>query len=266
MPKFRPVMQAAGTQLLLDGSPLFLGTEEQLLDAIGELAVAASPVLVVTPNTAHVRLLETHEGFRSAYAAASLRLVDSAPLAWLSRAVRAPAKRLTGADLLPLTAAVAAGRGWRIAIIGGGSSVAERAAERLRARHPGADIVGLDFPMTRTVPDPQDMVAIKALESVNPHIVFVCLGAPKQELWVHHWLSRLPGAVYIGAGAAVDFIAGNVRRAPSWMQKIGMEWVWRLSQEPTRLAGRYFEAGTAYARLVARSTWQSIMSHARNAS
>ena len=94
---------------------------------------------------------------------------------------------------------------------------------------------------------------IAQLRDVAPDIVFVCLGAPKQELWYLQWRDQLPPAVYIGAGAAVDFAADRVRRAPKLVQRIGAEWVWRLAQEPRRLAGRYLGKGPAFLFVIGRS-------------
>lgn len=103
------------------------------------------------------------------------------------------------------------------------------------------------------VDDPASLEVVEALASLEPDLVFVCLGSPKQDVWVSRWRAKLPPAVYIGAGAAVDFVAGTKRRAPRALQRLGLEWAFRLAQEPRRLARRYLVRGPAFAMVAVRS-------------
>ena len=103
------------------------------------------------------------------------------------------------------------------------------------------------------VDDPLSQEVIDRLAQLDPSLVYLCLGSPKQEAWFEHWRRELPAAVYVGAGAAVDFAAGARRRAPRALQMIGGEWTWRLVQEPRRMAGRYLGRGPRFLGVIARS-------------
>ncbi|UZN04303.1 WecB/TagA/CpsF family glycosyltransferase [Cellulomonas sp. S1-8] len=241
----------------LAGRPLVSGSMADLLDHL-ELRLPASATLTaVTPNTDFTVLMRSDARMARAVQDADLLLADGAPLVWLARLLGArDLHRLTGADLLPETCARAARTGWRIVLTGGRDGVAQLAAEHLREQS-GADVVALPFPLLDGHDDPAGRSVVDALREARPDIVFVCLGAPKQEAWVEHWRDDLPPALYVGAGAAVDFAAGLRSRAPRAVQAIGAEWLYRLAQEPSRLAGRYLLRGPLFLGVVARSLAQA---------
>ena len=194
---------------------------------------------VFTPNVDHVVTAEDDEAFREAYAAATLSLADGQPLIWASRLLGAPLPaKISGSDLVLPLMELAARRRWRVYLLGGGSGVAAAAATRLE-REVGVQIVGVDSPAIQVDRDPQDDGVTERLRDARPHLVLVALGSPKQELWIHRVRERIRPAVAIAVGAALDFLAGRIRRAPSWMSRCGLEWLFRLSQEPRRLARRY---------------------------
>lgn len=237
----------------LAGRPLVLGTMEDLLDRLDELLPADDVLTAVTPNTDFTVLMRTDDRMARAVRDADLLLADGAPLVWLARMLGArDLHRLTGADLMPAACRRAAARGWRVVLTGGADGVAELAAERLRAST-GADVVAVPFPLLHGTDDPAGRQVVDTLRDLRPDLVFVCLGAPKQETWVAQWADELPPAVYVGAGAAVDFAAGLRSRAPRPMQSIGAEWVFRLAQEPRRLARRYLLRGPVFLAVGARS-------------
>jgi len=161
-------------------------------------------------------------------------------------------ERHTGADLLPLVAAQARRLGWRIAVTGGEEHIARIAAETLRRRF-DADVVAVPFPRITSVEDDGSRKVVDELVQLKPDLVFVCLGSPKQDVWVSHWRSELPPALYVGAGAAVDFVAGTKKRAPATIQRLGAEWIYRLVQEPRRLARRYLIRGPRFVYIALRS-------------
>lgn len=238
----------------LDGLPLETGTAAELEDRIDALARTGRPELVITANVDQVLNLRTSERLRRAYQAAALRLIDGMPLVLLARALGARrVHRHTGADLLPLLAAHSAQRGWRIVITGGSDEIASAAAQRLSRRHPEAQIHHVPFPRLQRPEDPASRSVVEQLERLRPDLVFLCLGSPKQEVWFLRWRDHLPAAVYVGAGAAVDFAAGAKTRAPRFIQSAGFEWAWRLSQEPGRLGGRYLLKGPRFLGVIARS-------------
>lgn len=237
----------------LAGRPLVTGTMADLLDHLEQRLPASTTLTAVTPNTDFTVLMQTDARMARAVHDADLLLADGAPLVWLARVLGArDLHRLTGADLLPETCARAARTGWRVVLTGGREGVAQLAADHLREQT-GADVVALPFPLLDGPEDPAGRAVVEALRDARPDIVFVCLGAPKQEAWVEHWRAELPPALYVGAGAAVDFAAGLLSRAPRPVQALGAEWLYRLAQEPGRLARRYLLRGPLFLGVVARS-------------
>ncbi|MFU8945154.1 WecB/TagA/CpsF family glycosyltransferase [Mycetocola zhadangensis] len=211
-------------------------------------------MLIVTPNVDQTIDLDRDPGFREAYQRAALRLIDGAPLLVLARLLGATGvHRHTGADLLPFLVGESEREGWTVAIAGGAPGASDLAAARLRKAHPGAKVVSVPFPHLPDVGDPQSQAVVDNLYRHAPDIVFLCLGAPKQEMWFTHWRSVLPDAVYVGAGAAVDFAAGTASRAPRFLRRLGGEWLWRLVQEPRRLGRRYLLKGPAFLAIAYRS-------------
>lgn len=237
----------------LGGHRLFQGDRDDLMAAFAELVESGRTHTVVTPNVDHCVRLEDDPEFRRAYEESSLRTVDGAPVVALGRMLGAPAlHRLTGADLFPDVAAAAPARGWTIAVTGGRPGVSEVAARALRKAY-GAKVVSVDFGEISESDDEQTKRVIAELADVRAHVVFVCLGSPKQEVWLSRWRAELPPAVYVGAGAAVDFVAGTRSRAPQLVQRLGLEWVFRLLQEPRRLARRYLVRGPRFLVIAVRS-------------
>jgi len=213
-------------------------TFAEALDAIEALVVAGRGGSVFTPNIDHVVNADDNPSFRAAYEAASLSLADGQPLVWTSRLLGAPLpEKISGSDLvLPLMERAAARR-WRVYLLGGGPGVAEKAAQVLTQRL-GVTIVGCEAPRISLEADPAvDGPVVERIRKANPHLLLVALGAPKQELWLHRAGGIRP-TVGVGVGASLDFVAG-ARRAPRWMSRAGLEWLFRLIQEPRRLARRY---------------------------
>jgi N-acetylglucosaminyldiphosphoundecaprenol N-acetyl-beta-D-mannosaminyltransferase len=214
---------------------------EQTVAHIVQLSLARTPAMVVTPNSDHIVRLERDEAFRAAYERADVVTADGMPLVWASKLLREPLKeRVTGADLMPRLCKSAAEYGLKVFILGGRSGVPEEAARRLQEAYPGLIVAGAYSPPFGFERDPAaDDAIMEMLRSSDADIVFVGLGSPKQELWMHLNLPRVHKGVFLGIGAAVDFCAGSVKRAPKWMQSAGLEWVYRWMQDPSRLTKRY---------------------------
>jgi N-acetylglucosaminyldiphosphoundecaprenol N-acetyl-beta-D-mannosaminyltransferase len=195
--------------------------------------------IVVTPNLDHVMQLRGNAAFRGAYGRARLVLADGAPLVWLSRIGGPRLTRVTGADLvLPLCAAASREK-HSIFLIGSTFPSLAAAARRLAALMPALDIGGIYAPSFAFLASEEEQrEAIAVIRAARPAIVFVALGAPKQELWADKVQHELNAAI-ICVGAGVDFIAGTVIRAPRFMRRLGMEWLWRAASEPRRLGRRY---------------------------
>ena len=210
------------------------------IDAIDRLISAKNGGTVFTPNVDHVVMAEHDQRFRTAYAAAALSLVDGTPVLWAARLLRTPLPaKISGSDLVMPLLRRAAERGHRVYFLGGAPGVAELAKSKLEAALPGIRIVGTDASrIDVNATEEADEVA-ERIRRAAPDLVLVALGAPKQEIWSYTRAELLKPAVLIGVGASLDFVAGIQKRAPSWMSKVGLEWLYRLAQEPRRLAARY---------------------------
>ena len=184
--------------------------------------------------------VEKNAALRAAYEEVSLSLVDGQPLLWASRLLGLPLpEKISGSDLMVPLARRAAARKWRVYLLGGGKGVAELAARELQKQF-DIDIVGTDAPFV--TPDGQPVegpAVIERITRARPHLLFAAFGAPKQELFLHRARAAIRPAVGIGVGAGFDFVAGRLRRAPRWISQSGLEWLFRLAQEPRRLAKRY---------------------------
>lgn len=199
---------------------------------------------IVTPNVDHIVQLEKNEKFQQAYNASSMTLVDGQPLIWISNYLNRPIKeKISGSDFFPALCELAAEKKYRIFLLGAGEGVAEKAKKNLEKKYSGVIISGVYSPPYGFENDYNEVQKINnMINESNTQILAVGLGAPKQELYLFdRWLKKdLNVNLALGIGATIDFEAGNVKRAPKWMQNNGLEWTFRLFQEPGRLFKRYF--------------------------
>lgn len=228
-------------------------TLPQALAAVERLVQTGEGGMVVTPNVDHVVTAETVPALSDAYAAADLSLADGMPILWAARLLGHPLpEKLSGSDLVIPIALLAAARGWRLYLCGGGPGVAEAAAARLRA-DTGVTIAGFDSPRIALDGGPDDgAAAVARIRDARPHLVYVGLGSPKQEVWMNRIAEDVRPAVTLGIGASLDFLAGRVRRAPRWVSQAGLEWAYRLVREPRRLWRRYLVRDPRFALIVLR--------------
>lgn len=216
---------------------------EEALDRIDAMAQDRKPAYVVTPNLDHIVTIERDAYFREAYAHADLILADGKPLLWIAKARKTPIReKISGSDLFPRLAELAANKGYTMFFLGAGEGIAAQAAEKLKKQYPGLRIAGCYAP---PIGFEQDRSAvheiIQRVQTVNPDILVVGLGTPKQEKFLYRYYKQMGVPVSLGLGASFDFIAGNRKRAPRWMSEHGLEWLYRTLQEPKRLAGRYIK-------------------------
>jgi N-acetylglucosaminyldiphosphoundecaprenol N-acetyl-beta-D-mannosaminyltransferase len=216
-------------------------TLTECLHRLGELVANRKPVYVITPNVDHVVKLQKDVDFRKVYEQSAMNLADGVPLLWAAKFLGTPLKeKISGSDLLPVICQQAAQRGFKLFLMGGRPAAADRAAVKLREQFPGLQIVGTHCPPLGFEKDEtQNQQIIQLIKDAKPDILFVGLGAPKQEKWIYRWHAQYAVAVSIGVGVSFEFVAGMVKRAPAWMQKIGLEWFWRIMMEPGRLWRRY---------------------------
>lgn len=241
-------MQAPRSRAHVGGVEFDDVTMEETVATILEMVRGGTPRLVCTGNLDHLVSLRGDPEFRAAYAAADLVLPDGMPIVWLSRLggnVRLR-ERVAGSDLFWELARVSAEQGVRLFYLGGSPGSAERAAAAARARYPAVQITGIYCPPFDTFHTPEEQQRIRErVREARPHVVLVAFGAPKQEKWV--LANRDLGVpVGIGVGGSFEMAAGVVRRAPAWMQKSGLEWLYRLGQEPGRMARRYLVRDLPY--------------------
>jgi N-acetylglucosaminyldiphosphoundecaprenol N-acetyl-beta-D-mannosaminyltransferase len=184
---------------------------------------------------------------RAAFNGARLVGADGMPLVWLAwLRGREGAARVYGPDMTLLVCEAAAREGWGCYFYGGAEGVAAALAAVLRRRFPGLQVAGVHSPPFRSLDAAEDDAEVARLNASGAKVVFVGLGCPKQERWMADHAGRLEARILLGVGAAFDFHAGRVRQAPRWMMKLGLEWLFRLWQEPRRLALRYLVHNPAF--------------------
>jgi N-acetylglucosaminyldiphosphoundecaprenol N-acetyl-beta-D-mannosaminyltransferase len=187
------------------------------------------------------------DALRRIHNGAGLVTPDGMPLVWLGRwQGHKHMDRVYGPDLMLACCARAMARGDRHFLYGGGEGVAERLKARLQRRFPGLDVVGTYTPGFAPLTTAEDAEIVDRINGADPDIVWVGLSTPKQERWMAEHVGRIRAPVLIGVGAAFDFHAGLKRQAPRWMQRSGLEWLFRLATEPRRLWRRYLRNNPAF--------------------
>ena len=246
----------------LDGTGIDRITEAEVVAVVRDALNRGRGGRIVTPNIDILRRAQTDEEAREHLADADLIVADGMPLIWASKLGGTPLpERVAGSSLI-WSLSEGLGRDGRSVFVIGGSPAtgsepdgATRAAARLAAACPGLRIAGTLCPEYGFERNKAVFAEFRAaVRDARPDLVFVGLGFPKQEKVIARLRRDLPQAWFIGCGAAVNFVAGDVERAPRWMQRTGLEWAHRLTTEPRRMAGRYLRRDAPYAlRLLATS-------------
>jgi N-acetylglucosaminyldiphosphoundecaprenol N-acetyl-beta-D-mannosaminyltransferase len=210
---------------------------------------------IVTPNVDHLIKLKKDASFRRIYDGARLVLPDGVPLVWAARILGTPLRgRVNGTDLCVRLSSLASAKGYSIFLLGGSEGVAKRASEVLEKSLPALRIAGYYYPEFGFDKNPEECLKIqKIIASSGADILFVGLGAPKQEKWIQEFGAGCKVKVAIGVGVSFSFISGDIRRSPLWMQRNGMEWLWRLLSEPRRLFRRYIIQDMPFVLLIAKA-------------
>jgi N-acetylglucosaminyldiphosphoundecaprenol N-acetyl-beta-D-mannosaminyltransferase len=250
----------------LNGVKLHAVTEAEVIDHVLSELQSARGGVIVTPNLDHLRRYLHDLQFGALIAEADLVIADGMPLVWASRLQGTPLpERIPGSNLISTLSAAAGQQGRSIFLLGGDPGTADGAAAALKIKYPSCIIAGTHFPPFGFQENPvQKGAMIQALLEANPDIVYVALGSPKQEKLIDSLRVVLPHAWWIGVGNSFSFLAGHVKRAPQWMQGLGMEWVHRLLQEPRRLFRRYLIVGVPFAAsLLGSSTVRGIPNRIR---
>ncbi len=216
-------------------------TFDETIDCIDALITSGRGGTVYTPNVDHIVQAEDNPRFVDAYSRATLAIADGMPVVWASRLAGEPLpEKVSGSDLVVPLLRRAAERKWRDYVLGGLPGSGEAARDILERDIPGLQVVGVEAPMI-AVSDPKEKHdgIVARIREARADLVLVALGAPKQEYFSDAVVDRVRPAVLVGCGGTLDFIAGKVKRAPAWMSDNGLEWLYRLAQEPRRMWKRY---------------------------
>lgn len=216
-------------------------TMQEALETIDALIQENKNAYVVTPNVDHIVQLETNKELQDVYANASLILTDGKPLLWIAKWYGTPIKeKISGSDLFPLLCDMAAKKGYSMFFLGAAEGVAAKAADNLMNKYKGLQVIGTYSPPYGFENDSSEMNKIDAMiKKARPDILIVGLGCPKQEKFIYNNFIKLGVPISLGLGASFDFEAGNIKRAPKWMANHGLEWLFRITQDPKRLMKRY---------------------------
>lgn len=214
------------------------------------IACRESHYVCVTPVHSVMECQRDPE-LRCVFNASGLTTPDGMPLVWLCRLKGyRTVSRVYGPDLMLALCERSVGRGYRHFFYGGAEGVPERLAASLQQRFPGLLVVGTYSPPFRPLTSEEDVQVVQMINEAAPDVVWVGLGSPKQDQWMAAHVGQLAAPVLIGVGAAFDFHAGRKKQAPLWMQRSGLEWLFRLLTEPRRLWRRYLISNPKFVFLV----------------
>ena len=201
-------------------------------------------------NAAKAVAMQTDSELREAVAGSDLITADGQAIVWGTRLLGDPVReRVTGIDLMERLLAESAVRGHRVFFLGATPEALRQAVERLKVRYPGLVVAGSHHGYFRD----DDSAGVRvSIGEAKPDLLFVAMGTPQKELWLARHTEELGVPFAMGVGGALDVVAGNVRRAPSWVGRAGLEWAFRLAQEPRRLWRRYLITNVKFTVLLAR--------------
>jgi N-acetylglucosaminyldiphosphoundecaprenol N-acetyl-beta-D-mannosaminyltransferase len=234
-------------------------TRAQAVEAVVELVEVGKPSFFITANAHYAMLTNAEPALEAVNAQAAFVLADGAPLVWASRWKGRPLpERVAGSDLIFDLCGRAARDGYRIFLLGGAEGVAEEAAEALCRRFPGLRIVGTEAPPFHEPTAEEHDELLGRIRAARPDLLFVAFGQPKGERWIARHSQALGVPVCVQVGASLDFVAGRVPRAPRRLQKLGLEWAYRMWLEPSRLAPRYARNARFLLGMIARDLAQGV--------
>ena len=246
--------QRARKRVDLMGLPIDQLTEQATIDTVLQAAEAGRGGCLFTPNLHHMQAFASGADAAiydrsSALPGARLVVADGMPLIWASRLRGTPLpERVAGSNLIWSLTNGAAEHGASIFLLGGNPGAADACAERMREEFPAVQIAGLMSPPRGFEHDERALDEILlTLKEAKPDIVYIALGFPKQEELALQLAAQMPTTWFVGVGISFSFVAGEVQRAPRWMQTAGLEWIHRLAQEPRRLFRRYVIDGLPFA-------------------
>jgi exopolysaccharide biosynthesis WecB/TagA/CpsF family protein len=211
-----------------------------LLADVSDRLAAGRGFALATLNLDHLEKLRRLPDFRAAYAAQDMVVADGNPVVWLSRIAGRPVGLVPGADLVVPLARIAAERDVPVALVGSTPAALDGAAAALGAAAPGLRVALRHAPAMGFDPaGPEGAAVLDRVAASGAGLCLIALGAPRQEMLAARGRAALPTVGFASVGAGLDFLAGHQRRAPVWMRRVALEWLWRASQDPARLGPRY---------------------------
>lgn len=226
--------KAPGSRVEILGVSVDRITMDEAMTVLEGFVASGKPHLVITADASGIVQAQTDPEFRKLFSAASLVTPDSAGVLWAAKRFGKPIPaRVSGVDLVEKICAESADRGWRIYFLGAAPGVAELAAERMRLRYPGCNIVG-----TRDgyFPAESDSVVAEEIAKTKPDVLFVAMGIPRQEKFIMATQRVVGAKISMGVGGSFDVFSGKVKRAPKAMQKLRLEWLWRVMLNPSKIS------------------------------
>jgi N-acetylglucosaminyldiphosphoundecaprenol N-acetyl-beta-D-mannosaminyltransferase len=255
------VSPSAGLKMRLMGVPMAVIDEAHAVRSIVESAEASLGHWTITANLDHLRRYHREPLAKSLIDEADLVVADGMPLVWASRLVGKPLpERVAGSRMVWSICEAASALGQSVFLLGGDSGVADHAAAIFKERYPALQIAGTACPPMGFLNDDRAIERIhRQLEEAAPRIVFVALGFPKQDVLIRRLRESLPHTSFVGVGISLSYVTGDVTLAPDWICTLGLEWAYRLSQDPTRLVRRYLVDGLPFAlQLMGSAVWHRV--------
>lgn len=236
-----PIEFSQNVRVQMFGVPVDTGRFSTILrDLIDQaLRPAQAGRYVVVANVHLLQMACAKPAVMQAFTHAWRIVTDGMPLVWLAKNAQLEAERIVGVELMEAMCAALAPKLGSIYLLGGDPGVAETLGAMYEKKFPGLRVVGTECPPFRAATKEEEKAQLKRIHDAEPDLLLVALGAPKQELWMERNCQRLQVPLTMGVGAAFDFALGRLHRAPKWMQERGLEWLFRLIQEPRRLFTRY---------------------------
>jgi N-acetylglucosaminyldiphosphoundecaprenol N-acetyl-beta-D-mannosaminyltransferase len=232
------------------GCPVDRLTADETLAAIEEVVETGGFAQHVCVNAAKLVALRRDRRLREIVEGCELVSADGMAIVWASRLLGDPLpERVNGTDLMLRLLGVAERRGWSVYVLGAKPDVLERALARIRAAHPGLRIAGA---RDGYFSDEESAAVAEAVREAAPDLLFVAMSSPGKEVWLAGHGRGLGVPLVMGVGGSIDIVAGVTRRAPRWMQAAGLEWLFRLAQEPRRLGRRYVVTNAQFLGLLGR--------------
>lgn len=239
-PQSPPQILRTAAPITILGVPFDGVTTAETLALIGAMIASRQPHYLATANVDFIVQALRDPELRRILFDAHLVLCDGTPILWAARWLGNPLpERVAGSDLVPQILAEAERNGWRVFFFGGTEASVAQAAANVRRNHPRLKLVDAYAPPFSPLLEMDHAAVLQRIRAAQPDVLLVALGCPKQEKWIHMHYRAAGVPVCIGVGATIDFLAGTVTRAPAWMQRSGLEWIYRLGQEPRRLFRRY---------------------------